>query len=208
MLFIAVLIHFNQRIYKNRLLAYITFGVSALIVLMFLTGCLFQLGHLRELYILNSDVDYSPHAVYYFGARYMSFAAAGTMLYFLNRYQQEFKAGKLKIIFELAMYFVLLCLVSNELIHWMDLGGSSQSFKLGLSLLWGACSLLLIAWGIMKKKKHIRIGAIVLFGVTLLKLFFYDLIHYDTISKTVLFILLGIFLLIISFLYNKYKHLI
>jgi uncharacterized membrane protein len=47
-----------------------------------------------------------------------------------------------------------------------------------------------------------------LFAVTLLKLFFYDISYLDTISKTIVFVSLGILLLIISFLYNKYKNLI
>jgi uncharacterized membrane protein len=90
----------------------------------------------------------------------------------------------------------------------MDIAYSSQSYKLGLSILWGIYALLLIVLGIGKKKKHLRIGAIVLFAVTLLKLFFYDISQLDTISKTIVFVSLGILLLIISFLYNKYRHLI
>ena len=84
----------------------------------------------------------------------------------------------------------------------------SQSYKLGLSILWGVYALLLIALGIWKKKKHLRIGAIALFAVTLIKLFFYDISYLDTIAKTIVFVSLGVLLLIISFLYNKYKHLI
>ncbi len=49
---------------------------------------------------------------------------------------------------------------------------------------------------------------IAIFGVTLIKLFIYDVSHMDTIPKTILFVSLGILLLIISFLYNKYKHII
>jgi uncharacterized membrane protein len=90
----------------------------------------------------------------------------------------------------------------------MDITKSTQSYKLGLSILWGVCALILIALGIWKKKKHLRIGAIALFGVTLVKLFFYDISHLDTIAKTIVFVALGILLLIISFLYNKYKHII
>ena len=44
------------------------------------------------------------------------------------------------------------------------------------------------------------------FGLTLLKLFFYDIAHLGTLPKTVVFIALGILLLIISFLYNKYRQ--
>ena len=84
----------------------------------------------------------------------------------------------------------------------------SQSYKLELSILWGAYSLLLIMLGIWKKKKHLRLGAIGLFAVTLVKLFFYDISQLETIAKTIVFVSLGILLLIISFLYNKYKHII
>ncbi|MDR2848905.1 MAG: DUF2339 domain-containing protein [Bacteroidales bacterium] len=47
-----------------------------------------------------------------------------------------------------------------------------------------------------------------LFGVTLIKLFLYDIAHLNGIAKTIVFVSLGILLLIISFLYNKYKHII
>ncbi|RZL57792.1 MAG: DUF2339 domain-containing protein, partial [Pedobacter sp.] len=81
-------------------------------------------------------------------------------------------------------------------------------YKLGLSILWGIYSLFLISMGLAKNKKHLRIGAMVLFGITLIKLFIYDIAYLSTISKTIVFVSLGILLLIISFLYNKYKHLI
>ena len=90
----------------------------------------------------------------------------------------------------------------------MDLAGSNQSYKLGLSILWGVYALLLIALGIWKKKKYLRVGAIVLFSITLIKLFFYDISSLNTIAKTIVFVSLGVLLLIISFLYNKYKHII
>jgi uncharacterized membrane protein len=90
----------------------------------------------------------------------------------------------------------------------MELSGSTQSNKLGLSILWGIYALLLISLGIWKTRQHLRIGAIALFSVTLIKLFFYDISHLNTISKTIVFLSLGILLLIISFLYNKFKHLI
>ena len=75
-------------------------------------------------------------------------------------------------------------------------------------VLYGLALGLLIALGIWKKKLHLRIGAIVLFGLTLLKLFFYDLSSLNTISKTIVFVVLGILLLIISFLYTKYRKVI
>ena len=110
--------------------------------------------------------------------------------------------------FDLTLYTALICVASSELINWMDLAGSAESYKLGLSILWGVYSLFLISLGIWKKKKYLRVGAITLFAVTLVKLFFYDLSDLDTISKTIVFLSLGTLLLIISFIYNKFKDII
>ena len=106
------------------------------------------------------------------------------------------------------LYISLLWILSSELINIISLQGLNGSYKLGLSILWGVYALFLIIMGMAKKKKHLRIGAITLFAVTLAKLFLYDIGHLDTIAKTIVFVSLGVLLLIISFLYNKYKHLI
>ena len=52
---------------------------------------------------------------------------------------------------------------------------------------------------------HLRIMAITLFSITLIKLFVYDTEQLGTIGKTVVFVSVGILLLIVSFLYNQYK---
>ena len=66
-------------------------------------------------------------------------------------------------------------------------------------------SLVLVGIGIWKKKKHLRIAAMALFGLTLGKLFLYDIIHLNTIAKTIVMVSLGILLLIFSFMYNKFQ---
>ena len=47
--------------------------------------------------------------------------------------------------------------------------------------------------------------AIVLFSVTILKLFLYDMADMSTIAKTIVMIILGVLMLTASFLYNKVK---
>ena len=115
---------------------------------------------------------------------------------------------RLQILIVTLLFISVLWITSSELFQWMDISDSPQSYKLGLSILWGVYSLLLIVLGIWKKKKHLRIGAIIIFAFTLLKLFFYDISHLNTIAKTIVFVSLGLLLLIISFLYNKYKNII
>ena len=141
--------------------------------------------------------------------RYVSFAFVALSLTTFYRYlKQDFLQKNFTVAFDFMLHISVLSIASSEIINWMDIAGSTQTHKLGLSILWGIYALLLISLGIGKKKKHLRIGAIALFAVTLVKLFFYDISHFDTLAKTVVFVSLGILLLIISFLYNKYAHLI
>lgn len=51
--------------------------------------------------------------------------------------------------------------------------------------------------------KYIRIEGIILTAITVLKLFFYDMAHFDTIHKTIAFISIGLLMLVISFSYQK-----
>jgi uncharacterized membrane protein len=108
-------------------------------------------------------------------------------------------------IFSTVFNIVLLSVIGNEFIHWMHLAGYPGLYKLGLSIICALYALVLIFAGIRIRQKHLRISAIILFGVTLLKLFFYDLAMLSTVSKTIVLVILGIILLVVSFLYNKYK---
>ncbi len=107
--------------------------------------------------------------------------------------------------FETFAAFIGLCVATSELTHWMLIFGIGDSFKLAVSVLWGIYALILAIFGIFGRRGHLRISAIVLFAVTLLKVFFYDIAHLDTLSKTVVFISLGTLILIVAFLYNKYS---
>jgi uncharacterized membrane protein len=77
---------------------------------------------------------------------------------------------------------------------------------LGLSIIAGIYSLLLISYGIYVRKAYLRVSAMVLLAITLGKVIFYDLSTFTTVSKTVVLIILGIIMLAASYLYNKYKH--
>jgi uncharacterized membrane protein len=153
--------------------------------------------------------DYYHRGFFNIGIRYISFAFITLLLVVCAKYiRQDFMKGQFKIAFDILLHLSILWIVSSELINLMDLADSIQSYKLGISILWGVYSLLLIILGIWKKKQHLRIGAIILFAITLLKVFLYDIAYLDTISKTIIFVSLGVLLLVISFLYNKYRNII
>lgn len=208
LLFALLLSIINSARFKNKYLGVTAFCISVIVVICFLTQGIISLSALRAAY-LSPRIDASA---FYIGIRYITYILVALVMWAMYRiitadFMQEIMGGMRKA-FELFVCATILIVVSSEWFNITDLGGSSESYKLGLSILWGISSILLISYGIWKKKQHVRIAAIVLFGFTLLKLFFYDITHLNTIAKTIIFVSLGILLLGISFLYNKYKHII
>ncbi|MDT8416263.1 MAG: DUF2339 domain-containing protein [Lutibacter sp.] len=207
LLFLSVFSFVNIKKLKNRKFGLLNLGFNAIAILSFLTQGLCILSEMRKNYLEQTMAVYYQIDVFNIGIRYISFAFVALALFATYAYiRQEFMKVDYKMAFDLLLHLSVLWIASSELINLMELAGSTQSNKLGLSILWGVYALLLISLGIWKTKKHLRIGAIALFSVTLIKLFFYDISHLNTISKTIVFLSLGILLLIISFLYNKFKH--
>ncbi|RZJ72688.1 MAG: DUF2339 domain-containing protein, partial [Flavobacterium sp.] len=205
LLFASVLTYLNISKIKSKELAVTNAVLNVLTILAFLTQGLYVLSELREAYILQ-DNKYFVSGTMNIGIRYISlifFALLITSCYKLSK-SEIFKV-KFKTAFDYLLYIAILWVLSSELLHILELNGLSTGYKLGLSILWGVYALFLIGMGLWKNKKYLRIGAIALFAITLIKLFFYDISSLDTISKTIVFVSLGILLLIISFLYNKYK---
>jgi uncharacterized membrane protein len=51
----------------------------------------------------------------------------------------------------------------------------------------------------------LRVTAMIILGITLAKLFFYDITKLSTLAKTVLFMLLGGLMLVGAYFYQRYK---
>ncbi len=184
----------------------VALGLSTLSVFIFCMLGVLELKNLRELYLASSPESIFEQSSFNLIIRYICFGMAGVLLFSMKKVVDKFFSEDLIFkIYDGVLHFTLIWILSAELIHWLDLSGSQNTYKLGLSILWGVYALMLIVLGIIKKAPHLRIGAISIFGITLLKLFLYDVSELSTISKTILFLALGILLLTISFLYNKYK---
>lgn len=207
LLFIAIVLFVNHKWIRNSLLGDVFFGIASLTVLLFLIQGLFRLGLLKDSYIepLNDAVTTS----FYISMRYVCYIfVALTFFASWQHIRQKSVRHLVRQFFHLFVHLVIVWVLSSEMITWLSIGGATQTYKFGLSILWGVYALLLIGIGIWKKQQYLRIAGIVLFASTLIKLFVYDITELNSISKTVAFVSLGLLLLIISFLYNKYKHLI
>ena len=77
--------------------------------------------------------------------------------------------------------------------------------QVALSLVWLIYSIVLIGYGIWRRTLSLRIIAIIVFGVAILKIFIYDLRFLETLYRIFSFIGLGLILLSVSFLYQRFK---
>jgi uncharacterized membrane protein len=83
-----------------------------------------------------------------------------------------------------------------------------QYSKAGLTIVWALCSFAIMWLGMKHKYKTLRIISLALFTVALLKLFVFDIRNISEGGKIAAFIMLGMLLLIISFMYQKLKKII
>lgn len=81
-----------------------------------------------------------------------------------------------------------------------------DEFNAGFSVALAIAGLVQMSLGMRLHQKILRIISLVTFGIVLLKLTFVDLWAMPTVGKIIVFIILGIILLLLSFLYQKLKN--
>lgn len=206
---------FAHRAYATRILALAIF-VLALLKLMFIDSGISLSGFTP---IFNERVFvFLPYVVSLFLA---------AMMY--SYYKEVISEAERKIstVCIVVANFLIIYLISVEIIDYFGLkikelssvkdayAPTSYSYEAKrtllyqrnalLSIVWAFYSIILIAIGIIKRYKPIRLMALMLFGITTLKVFFMDLSYLQGFPRILSFIVLGLLLLGAGFLYNKYK---
>jgi len=154
----------------------------------------------------------------YFGSYFIIPPVAIAMLYMIWKYIKPMFSGKQVFLLQILNTLVVLFTISSLLDHVVvsvaahptadiqDIVHSNQ--KTGYSILWGTYAFILMFLGLKWSDKNVRIIAIALFGITILKLFLIDISSLSEGGKIAAFISLGVLLLIISFMYQRLKKII
>ncbi|MDE6876446.1 MAG: DUF2339 domain-containing protein, partial [Alistipes sp.] len=87
----------------------------------------------------------------------------------------------------------------------LTLLGIDRNFSTGLSLGLITAGSVQMGLGMLRRQKILRIFSLFVFGLVLLKLVLHDLWQWPTLGRIVVFILLGVTLLLLSFLYQRLK---
>jgi len=173
--------------------------------------------------IWTTSLRFDRDFTFLINARAFSFAvgivAILVMTYLHARYRQTLSARETGRITGLvaAANFLLVFFLTTEIGHYFSLqhdraGNYEQrrevnnQKQLSISACWALYSILLVILGVVKKYQPIRVLAIVLFGITIFKVFLLDLSNLERIYRITSFIGLGVILLAVSFIYQKYRN--
>jgi uncharacterized membrane protein len=202
-IYIIVWQYLNSNYLKNNKLQVVLYAFAACMAAVYLTTGFTRLGEIREGFFAGG----AGPAWLKLGIRYPLTLLIGAMVWGIKKGMDILPAKQESTkIFTVGFNTLLLAFLCNEFIHWMDVLGYANQYKLGLSIIAAAYAFVLISIGILHNKRHLRVSAILLLGTTLLKVLFYDLSSLSSISKTVVLVILGIILLAASFLYNKFRE--
>jgi uncharacterized membrane protein len=206
------------RILKSDVVRWSAFAFNILCAIVFITVGLNFLGKVRNVYFAPGEINYFPASGWFLYLRYICFVLFAILLYLTHLLlkTETFKKFTIsKMYTGCIIHFFILVILSNELlnIHLINSDtyhyyGTDAIYKLGFTALWGIYSFILIAWGIAKKNQILRISSISLFGITLIKLVVFDTWDLSTGYKVIAYMLLGVILLVVAFLYQKFKVLI
>lgn len=86
------------------------------------------------------------------------------------------------------------------------LGDLRLAQQLSLSVVWAIYGGAMLTIGIARRSKLLRVMALLLLGLTILKVFLLDLSSLEKLYRIISFIVLGAILLAVSFLYQRYRQ--
>lgn len=152
------------------------------------------------------------HAIAY----WMAIAA---MLFLLYQLIQVFRANiatlsnkfawlinlMLLIFFSVICKNIYVSLLANSNSYYLY---TTQYLKAGLTIVWASYSFIIMWLGMRKAYKTLRIISLSIFSIALFKLFLLDISNISEGGKIAAFIMLGVLLLVISFMYQRLKKII
>ena len=180
---------------------------NTLALLLFIGSVLHQFSDLQYEF-MNKTNPYFAANNFYLLIRLISYIFVTLLFissYYLIKKQYSPVPKVLNNSYFLALNTIILIVLSTELSLISQFYQIENSNRYLLTVLWGIYAIILISLGFYKKRRYLRIAGLALIFIALVKLFIFDISDVSKLYKTIIFISLGVLLLIISFLYTKYK---
>ncbi len=150
-----------------------------------------------------------PIALYWLGFAALCGLFVVVTRTFYKKHQLKSAAGKTMMWFFNVAAIITLSIASVEVIDQVNLCKDIHiNNKATVTILWSLCAFVQMWLGMRLKYKTLRIISLSLLGLVLCKLFMYDLNNVSQGAKIIAFVVLGVVLLVLSFLYQKLKKIL
>ncbi len=198
--------------YKVKTAEFIRFALPAVLFLAYLLNnfSVYQI----EIQALISN-NFKGHFVVHWISVILLLLIIGNLIRYVVKNTDRYKNMNWFTWIAVTAIVIILSIEIQHMYVWAFYNGEASIYiserdfsKAGLSILWGVLSFVFIWLGLRYRYKALRIIALCLFGVTILKLFVYDLSNIPPGGKIAAFTLLGVLLLIVSFMYQRLKKII
>ncbi|HEX9975699.1 MAG TPA: DUF2339 domain-containing protein [Dehalococcoidales bacterium] len=218
---IAIPIQFGDR-------AWATIGWAAEVVVLTWLGLILRIAQLRwfgfavfivmavRLLFFDTTIDMSsfrPILNERFLAYVVGIAALYLSAYLLWRERERVPEwATLASIFLVAANFFTLWVLSFEI--WNSIGTRTVTTEralrsaqnLSLTALWTVYAVILLVIGIARRWRVVRLGALALLAVSIVKVFVYDVWVLERVYRIIAFVGLGVLLLVSAYLYQRYSQ--
>ena len=168
---------------------------------------------------LRADIFHSFHDISYtpglFHIHLLSLPAIGYIIYLLVRNMKSFSQNSTILSWILTVLVVaILSIETDNLI--IGLWGNDANYKdllynihtFGYPILWGMIAMILMIWGLNRKEVLLRKISLVFFVLIIIKFYAYDVWMMSQAGRIISFVILGIILLVVSFLLQKIRTLV
>jgi uncharacterized membrane protein len=126
-----------------------------------------------------------------------------------NRFNIHSEEGKTAMWFLNVAAIITLTIATVEAIAQIEMFNNVDiKNKATVTILWSICAFVQMWLGMRLKNKTLRIISLSLLALAISKLFIYDISNASQGAKIIAFIVLGIVLLVLSFLYQKLKKIL
>lgn len=210
--FLTVLGWLSIKKFSNMIFAYICWGLNFLMLLVGVSAGFAIVGDLKMEAVHN--YSYSVITTWNYNGRYLFVPFVALMIFMIYQFRNAEILKQIRSVNFWLFHIAILALLSNELSHIMTMTHlddynhySKVAYRMGYTVLWGVYSMVLITYGILRERKTLRFIAISLFGLTLMKLAI-DAMSMTMGYRLIVFIVIGIILLVVSFMYQKFKPLL
>jgi hypothetical protein len=172
-------------------------GASALVFSLSLAYALWTEAPPRELFVAVAHPGAGVPALLFLAGAAAVFAYGPE----LRRHARAWTVGVLGV---LLFYAVSLSILEiAEIATNADVDTKFQRGHTGVSAFWGLISLGLLYFGLTRRSRALRLAGFGLFGVTLVKIFLYDLAFLSSLTRALSFIAVGGVLLFAGFFYQR-----